>query len=174
MAKETFVKPIHLACSSDELRPILCCVKILNGYAIASNGYVIVKQKLRETTLMSEETIEKVEGKLIGRGVWAELVGATSLEIEDDKIIAVTDAGKVIFEFTPEQTLFPNVDTIIDAHTVVATDKIAFDSKWIHTLSKIFATTRLRFDLCGSSKGALVTPIDTPSEFAYVMPIGLE
>jgi hypothetical protein len=171
MAKEKFVKPIHLACGNDELRPVMQGVMISNGFAVATDAYCIVKQSLKDTSLINQDTIKMLEGKMIHKEVWAQLCDAVSMSIEDDKIVAVTDAGKVIFEFYDPGVLFPNVDSIIETFKADGVDAIGLDAKRVAILSKVFGEKRLRFDFSGAKKAVRVTPIDLQNEYACIMPI---
>ena len=175
MSKEKLVKPIHLACSDDEMRPLLACVNIKNGYAIATNGHMIVKQLLKSTSLLNDDQIKKLEGKFIHRNVWAELVDCYELLVENDTIVCRNEAGKVIFEFAQHAMLFPDVETVLDKYSVNPTNQIGLNPKYIGTLSKIFDSTQLKFQF-DSHKAALITNMQTENhiEMAYLMALSID
>lgn len=173
MSKEKFVKPIHLACGNDELRPVLSHIRIKDGYAEATNAHMIVRQKLSKTSLIPEDVIKEMEGKLIYKGVWKELCDASSIEIIEGKIVAMTEAGKTIFEFAEETTLFPKVESVLDTHSCAVASEIGINAKLVETFGKVFQTTDLKFIFNGKDNGILVEPIGSEGEMGILMPISL-
>jgi len=171
---EKFVKPIHLACGDDELRPVMQLIRIKDGQAEATNGILLVRQALKDTTLISAENAELMEGKLIHKAVWKEFLKATSLVVVGEQIHIETEAGNVIFEFSPETELFPNVETILDRHEVKAVEQIGINPKLLHTLSKVFESNNLKLSFNGENNGIFITPVGTEGEVAILMPITTE
>ena len=56
---------LHLACANEPIRPVMSCIYFKDGYAIASNGKILIKACLNEICNFSEEEKELLEGKLI-------------------------------------------------------------------------------------------------------------
>lgn len=171
---EKLVKPIHLACGDDETRPILCCVYIKDGHAVATNGHLLVKQKLSATTLINTDQIKLLEGRFIHKAVWKEVFDmAKELRVENDAIVCQTDAGKVIYEFANHAMLFPDVETILDNCKKSPTQQIGLNPKFITIIGKIFDSTKLKFEF-NQAKGTMVYPLESTDELAYLMAISID
>jgi len=93
-SKENFVTPLHLACSKNELtRPIMNYVHFKNGFAYASDGYVLVKQSLDDYCQVADK--ENLNGKMLHRDAFQRILKA-------DKVTA-TESG-VLCEFHKEKS----------------------------------------------------------------------
>jgi hypothetical protein len=52
---EQLLKPIHLACSDDELRPNFQLIQIIGGIATATNGHILVSVDLKQQDALTPE-----------------------------------------------------------------------------------------------------------------------
>lgn len=171
--KEPFVKKLHLACSDEEARPQLQCIYIKDGWAIAANPHMIVKQKLETHSTINRDQIPKLEGKFIHKNVWEQLVGCTEILVENDTLVCQNDAGKVIYQFAFHTTLFPDIETILDNFKPEMTTEISLNTKYLQTLSKVFDSNSLKMEF-SSSKGAMIKPVVGEDEFAYLAAIFID
>ena len=73
---------LHLACAND-LRPVMNCIYFKDGYAIASNGMILIKACLNEICNFSGEEKELLEGKLISAKNFKEIIKHTIIEIQE-------------------------------------------------------------------------------------------
>jgi hypothetical protein len=173
MGQPKFVKPLHLACGDDELRPVLSCIKILNGEALATNGHIVVRQMLADTTLINVDEIRNLEGKLINKYVWKELISAISLRVENDKIVVRNKAGITTYQFEEEVAAYPDIDKAMSGFAIKEVGEFGLTANFITVIAKIFQTERLKVSLNGADKGFMVHPVDGVGEAAYVMPVML-
>jgi len=179
MAKQKLLKPIHLACSDDDMRPILQHIYIDKGCAIATNGNIMVKSDLMENSLINDQQIvDSLEGKLIHKDVWKDLIKAARITVSEDKINAYTSGGVIEYPFAEpmgedgKPLRYPNYNTIIppdSAKQEVA--EFGLSSELFAIIGKALKTDRLKCVLNGRNKAICVTPIDTYEEFAIIMPI---
>ena len=96
---EQQLKPIHLICTEDEMRPNMALIQIKNNVAYATNGHVLVKIDLQATSNLQKETLDIINGKYIHKEVWKEIWKCDVLEFEEDKIVCHKDGIKKIFEY---------------------------------------------------------------------------
>lgn len=80
--------PLHLACSTDELRTEMMCVFIDEGVATATNGHILVRYNLSD--YLEQADLNKLNGKLIPASFW-KIMSQTELwciKIHEDRIEA--------------------------------------------------------------------------------------
>lgn len=80
---EQKLKPLHLACANDDLRPNMFLIEIKNGIASATNGSIVIKTELSQTSLLTPEEIEILNDKYIHKEVWKEIYKCEFLEFDD-------------------------------------------------------------------------------------------
>ena len=90
---------LHLACENNLLRPVMNCIYFKYGYAIASNGMILIKACLNEICNFSEEEKELLEGKLISTNNFKEIIKHTIIEIEEDGFHAIYDDWDIKYKF---------------------------------------------------------------------------
>lgn len=146
MSKKKTLPNIHLACSDDELRPALACVEIKNGIATATDAHVLAQMNLNEYSLLLPEVIKKLDGKLIHRDIWAEIIDADLIDLIDDDTLNVKK-GSIECNYRLINGLkYPNYSDIIRS---VANSKfaqksfVAFNPKLIALASKLFPSENL-------------------------------
>src|SRR3954469_10230124 len=91
---------IHLACSDDELRPALQMVEIIDGIATACNGNIIARMNLGAYSKLDDETIKKLNGKLIHRDVWESIQDADIITIDADNLHMDKGGIKATFDIS--------------------------------------------------------------------------
>lgn len=137
--------PIHLACSDDELRPALQHVEVIDGIATATNGYIIARMNLGAYCKLEDETIKKLNGKLIHRDVWAELIDADIMTVEGDSIHMDKGGIKANFDIRTDFK-FPDHHSIIEAVSKSIFDEksfVCFSPKHIAVAAKLFPSENL-------------------------------
>lgn len=96
---------LHLACANanDFLRPVMNCIYFKDGYAIASNGKILIKACLNEICNFSEEEKELLDGKLISAKNFKEIIKHTIIEIEEDGFHAIYDDWSIKYRLQMEK-----------------------------------------------------------------------
>ena len=84
---------MNLLCPKDELRPVLNCIYFDEGNAIATNGHVILVSPVKEISNLSDEDIEKLNGKLIDGNDYKDLLKFDVIRVETDGIVGIAKTG---------------------------------------------------------------------------------
>ena len=90
---------LHLACANDLIRPVMNCIYFKDGYAIASNGMILIKACLNEICNFREEEKELLDGKLISAKNFKEIIKHNIIEIEEDGFHAIYDDWDIKYRF---------------------------------------------------------------------------
>ena len=109
---------LHLCCSNDDLRPALNNIYFDEGHAIATDGHILICADIHDISTLSDEDIEKLNGKLLNAASYKELltypkIRITDTAIEATKSIGVYGSMDVSFKFT-EDTTYPNYKSVLD------------------------------------------------------------
>lgn len=79
---------LHLACEPTSIRPVMNCIYFKYGYAIASNGMILIKACLNEICNFREEEKELLDGKLISAKNFKEIIKHNIIELIADALNA--------------------------------------------------------------------------------------
>ncbi len=109
---------LYLCCSDDCFRPVMNNIYFDEGYAIATDGHILVRARLSEISNLSPEDIEKLNGKLLNAASYKELlkypdICITDTAIEAKRPISTYGTMKASFEFT-EDSKFLNYKSVLD------------------------------------------------------------
>ena len=109
---------LYLCCSNDDLRPAMNNIYFDEGHAIATDGHILICADLHDISTLSDEDIEKLNGKLLNGASYKELlkyptIRITDTAIEATKALGVYGSMDVSFRFT-EDTTYPNYKSVLD------------------------------------------------------------
>lgn len=172
MSKKT-LPPIHLACSDDELSPALNMVEIIDGIASATNGHIIARMNLGAYSKLEEETIKKLNGKLIHRDVWESLIDADIITVEGDNIHMDKGGIKATFDITTDLK-FPDHHSIIQAVANSIFDNksfVCFNPKFIAIAAKLFPSESLICRFYENNEMMVFFPSGDAKGFMGIMPM---
>jgi hypothetical protein len=112
MEKFNFTTKLHLACSNDELRPIMNCVHFAGGFAYATNGNLVVKQSLEYHSILDAQNLD---GKSLHRENYKNIMQFEVARANQDGIeCSNADGRKAFFEyFDMKGEKMPNFDAVI-------------------------------------------------------------
>ena len=167
------LKPLHLVCVDDEMRPNLKMIEIKNGIAQATNGHILVKLQLNTTSTLTPEQIAILNGKYIHMNVWKELWKCDLIELDDEWITCNKDGIVKRFEYAEPNGSFFTFDTIIGEIKEAGEEPqriVCYNPDFITILAKIFQTESLFFSFSPNNKGTIVFPDDVSGMFAVLMP----
>ena len=104
-------------CGSDNLHPTRSHLFFNNGFVYATDARVLIKQDLKVCHGMTDEMVEKLNGKMLHRENADALAACDLFEIHDDKIIGSkkNSKTKVLADLVTEaqEGKFPNVEAVI-------------------------------------------------------------
>lgn len=103
---------LHLACANDLIRPVMNCIYFKDGYAIASNGKILIKACLNEICNFREEEKELLDGKLISAKNFKEIIKHNIIEIEEDGFHAIYDDWDIKYRFANIDSKYPNYNEV--------------------------------------------------------------
>lgn len=172
MAKK-MLPAIHLACSDDELRPALQMVEVIDGIATATNSYIVARMNLAAYCKLDEESIKKLNGKLIHRDVWAELIDADMMTVDGDNIHMDKGGIKATFDIATDLK-FPDHHSIIDAVAKSLFDNksfVCFNPKYIAIASKLFPSENLICRFYENNDMMVFFPSGDAKGFMGIMPM---
>lgn len=91
-----FPSPLHLVTSNDELRPAMSAVWFQNGYAVATDAHILIRQSFK---FLSDyiENIELLEGKCIHRNAFARIFREKQIIVEAEGIRSLDKDGNNFF-----------------------------------------------------------------------------
>ena len=174
---EQYLKPLHLACHADDMRPNFRLIEIANGIAQASNGHIIVKLALRETSQLTEEQITMISGKYIDMEVWKEIHKCDQVDFDETTITCWKNGIKKMFEYGEPVGEFFKLDTVITQIRESGEDHvraITYNPKLISIIHKIFQEDKLTFSFSPTGKGTVVFPYQESGMFAILMPMSCD
>ena len=168
------LNPLHLACLDDELRPNARLIEIKNNIASATNDLILVKIDLSLTTSLTKQMLCVLDGKFIHMSVWAEICNCDVLTLSEDLITCNKSGINKMFEYSnPQGSMFAMNDIVTEINLAGEEKKriIAYNTKLIATLSKIFNCEILNFSFSNGNKGTFVYPHYDCGMFAVLMPV---
>lgn len=176
--KKNFKSPIYLACSNDDLRPVIQLVIFEEGYAVCTDAYILVRQKL-ELHGFTPEEIALMEGKRIHGRTLKEIMRYDTVTVSDQGFVCTNDYTTALFPWDTEEGRHPDYKKVIphvqDRQPVV---KISFNPAYIETVRKVSIKQRIAsiLEFNGTSKAALITTADNglDDELILLMPVMME
>lgn len=106
---------MHLACSTDELRLVMNYIYFKDGFAFASDGLILVKNKLEECSSIPLDQIEELDNKFLHKDHFKEILKYDIINISKDGIEAQKTNGgdKLFFYFSRFDDLkYPNAEKV--------------------------------------------------------------
>jgi len=174
---EQKLKPLHLACLDDEMRPNYNLIRINNNIATATNGTILVKLDLTMVSSLLPEELEIINGKYIHAEVWKEIHKCDQIEFLEDEIVCHNNDIKKRFDYSqPTGELWDSNSIVQDIKEAGEMSKriAQFNTKMIQIVAKIFDADTLYFSFTkGNKKGTVVFPYEDSGMFAIIMPVEL-
>lgn len=100
--KNNFDKKVqmHLACSKNELRKEMQCVYFKDGFAYASDGIILVKNRISEISGLEKHEAEALNGKFLHADLYKDMLKYDNIMIAEDGIECSKGDDKVFFYFS--------------------------------------------------------------------------
>lgn len=91
---------MHLACSVySPTRPEMCCIYFRNGFAYASDGHILAKNRISEISGLEDHEITALDGKFLHADFYKDMLKYDNIMIAEDGIECSKDNDKVFFIF---------------------------------------------------------------------------
>lgn len=166
---------MHEACADDDLRPAMQCVYFENGYAYASNGIIVVRNKVAEICNLDDEQQGLLNGKMLHKNHYKDILSYDFIEVSEDGIECKhTKTGRVSFFYFYDKTKYPNVDSVISSVDVLPNtplEKIGLDGNNLKKLcDSMFEGRSVFFSFKGADKGIVVRSLMYSNSVALMMP----
>ena len=168
--------PMHLACSTDDLRPVMNCVYIKDGFATATDAFVLVKYDLRD--LLSDDVLADLDGKLIHRELWQVMASVRSYAILKRNEGLVVHKGNIKILITFEDETYPDTESVFrqafnSERVEIGAIKVNFNPAKLKTVAAILgykeAINRIQIEQRASSH--LICLSGNPDADAIIMPV---
>lgn len=121
---------LHKACANDDFRPAMHYVCFKDGYAYATDAHIAVRANLHAISALSDDDIAKLNGHLIHKSQYEQLLKYSAIEIGDGTITLIDPESKArttiqLFKLAESAEeveeskglaiRYPNVDAVIDS-----------------------------------------------------------
>ena len=187
MEKRNFILPLHKACSTStkELRPIFKSIFLVNGYAYATCGHIIVKHPLRLSNFVDDisVTVPVQDGGYpdvvaIPAKSYEQILTFDTAGLSSEGINCSSEDGRTaFFEYTNlTGVTIPDFEKAITNSLGRSTmlDCIGVSPEYLETAAKLMVggSSGIKMQFTGIDKGILITPIDNDydDQLVVVMP----
>lgn len=175
MEKFNFTTKLHVACSDDDLRPVMNCVHFVGGFAYASNGNGVIKQSLEYHSILDAVNLD---GKSIHRDNYKNIMQFEIAKANEDGIeCSNKDGRKAFFEyFDTNGSEIPDFDHVINSYKAKGVDFIGFKPDQMKMLMDAMYSPSgyVRVNFGGIDKGMALDVPGIPDQVAYLMPVIIE
>ena len=131
---------MHDACAKDELRPAMNHIYFEDGFAYASDGHILVKNKIEECSTIEIDQIEILSNKMLHRDHYKDILKYDVVEISDEGIEARKGAEKAFFYFATDDSMkYPSAEKLMQDtlnKQNVNTPRIGFKLEYLDRLRK--------------------------------------
>lgn len=173
---------MNLACSDDELRPVMSQIYFKDGFAYASDGYILVKNKIEECSSIDAEQIKILENKYLHKDHYRDILKYDLIEISEEGVEArkVNGGEKAFFYFSnPDNYKYPNAERLLQEvlnKQNVHTCDVGFNLKFMDKLRKaLFDSNSCKFRFKGDNinLNVILESISTNMSMGLIMPLNL-
>lgn len=169
---------MHLACSDDDIRPVMQYIYFKDGFAYASDAHILVKNKLSEITEgFSDEQLSLLDGKLMHKTSFRKILEYDFVRIGETGIECLTQFSTIEFRFSADASLkYPDAEAVISMakEKNEPINRVSLSAKLYHRLyQSLYNDDRLVLNFSKSEHhGILVKSQDKYIESeAVIMPI---
>lgn len=175
MDKFNFSTKLHLACSDDEIRPILNCVHFSGGWAFALNGNIAIRQSLEYHSVLQSEMLEN---KSIHRDNYKNIMQFEVATANDDGIQCSNADGREAFfsYFDRKNEPLPDLDKIFKGFKAKGVDFIGFNPEQMKILMDAMYSPGgyVRCNFAGIDGGIYIDVPGVDRQEAILMPVLIE
>lgn len=171
---------MHLACApKDSIRKEMTCIYFKDGFAYATDGSILVKNRISEISTFDEAEISALNGKMLPAEHYKDILKYDECLISEEGIEATKGDDRAFFYFkNPGDGSYPDADRVLQGTLNLQTVpmlEIAFNIKLIDRMAQGLSN----FDQCkamfkGAGKPIVFQSIEKDvSSVGLLMPIYL-
>lgn len=168
---------MHLACANDEFRVVMEHVYFQDGFAYASDAYVLVKNDLSICSSIPLEQIEILNGKLLHKDAYKEILKYDVIDISEEGIQCKKGNNTAFFYFNTDSSLkYPKAEELIkeklNLHTVPI-PQVSINTKLIEVMNKaLYHQRELKFTFKGANESIICedNDVDPTNCVGLIMP----
>lgn len=173
---------MNLACVDDETIPVMSQIYFKDGFAYASDGYILVKNKIEECSSIDAEQIKILENKYLHKNHYRDILKYDLIEISEEGIEArkVNGCEKAFFYFSnPDNYKYPNAESLLQGilnKQNFQTCDIGLNLKLMDRLRKaLYDSDSCKFRFKGdyTSLSVILESINTNMSMGLIMPLNL-
>ena len=132
---------MHLACANDDIRPQMKCVYFKSGFAYATDGIVLVRNRIEEMSTFEQADIDALDGKFLQAQFYKDILKYDDCLISEDGIECHKGDVKAFFYFTAfgDDVKYYNADKVLEDilnKMTVPLPSIAFDIRNMERMRK--------------------------------------
>lgn len=186
MYEPKYLPKVHMACSSDMLRPAMQNVYVKDGIATATDGHIIVRVKMER--YMTEKNLRNLDGIQIPKKIWMLMTQSKEINVNDkaypEIFMRIGDSWKdsLMYASHSDHDDFPDYSRVLEYYLRAPSEKtnnMRFNPDKLQKIKSacgIKGYDGLDFFFYGERRGFLVCPMpgnSYSSDFiAVCMPMG--
>lgn len=168
---------MHLACATDDLRVVMEHIYFQDGFAYASDAHVLVKNDLSVCSSISREQIEILNGKLLHKDAYKEILKYDVIDISEEGIQCKKGNNTAFFYFNTDSSLkYPEAKELVEKKSALSTvpiPQISINTKLIEIMNKaLYHQRELKFTFKGVNESIICedNDIDSTNCVGLIMP----
>lgn len=178
--KRTFTTPIHLACAkANDIRPAFEYIHFINGYAYASDGYILIKSNMKE--YFKIEGVDRLNGRALHAEVYKLVMGFKIAEATTEGLECLTKSNQRVFIPYPNLELLgiktPSFEIVTGKCELKPTNKLGIRPRYMRVIDKALVHDKfetIRCQLQGDNEAIVVDIPARPNQMALWMPVSTD
>ncbi len=178
--KRTFTTHIHLACAkANDLRPAFEYVHFINGYAYASDGYILIKSSMKE--YFNIEGLDLLNGHALHAEVYKLVMGFKIADATTEGLECLTKSNQRVFIPYPNLELLgiktPSFEIVAGKCELKPTNKLGIRPRYMRVIDKALVHDKfeaIRCQLQGDRGAIIVDVLLRPNQMALWMPVSTD
>ena len=174
--KRTFTTHIHLACAkANDLRPVFEYVHFINGYAYASDGYILIKSSMKE--YFNIEGLELLNGHALHAEVYKLVMGFKIAEATTEGLECLTKSNQRVFIPYPNLELLgikvPSFEKVAGECELKSTNMLGITPRYMRVIDRALVHDIgdcIRCLLQGDREAIIADVPNRPNQMALLMP----
>ncbi len=166
---------MHLACiKGDKFGKEMECIYFKDGFAYASDGVILVKNRISEISGLEGNEISALDGKFLHADFYKDMIKYDNIMIAEDGIECSKNGDKMFFYFSKFDK-YKNVDKILQNalnEKTIPLPQVSFDINLMQRLNKaLFESEKCIATFKGTKKPIVFSSIyDNVSSIGLIMP----
>src|SRR5690606_17642990 len=169
-------RKLSIACGDNDLQPALQCIYFDEGFAVATDVHLIVKQSLREHGF-NEVEIEIMNGRFLHKDTFNEVFRYDYVTVSEEGFNCIDKKNNVsaLIRFSEMESKFTNWKPLFETDKQKEVDEIGLTGallKRINDVSLSYIKT-YKFQFYGKNRGIKIIPTDLTEldECTILMPV---